>query len=143
MPFSEAETDDEVSPPSQGPWREWKEAFARFARSLASLAALRWTMARSEAEEWGRNAVLRLILFAGAAVLSLLSLVFLAVGLVLVFDRLLGTLIGAVFAVFGICVLGAAALVLLAMRRRMSRAFLERTAAEIRKDFDSWTGGEE
>jgi hypothetical protein len=48
-----------------------------------------------------------------------------------------------VFACFGVCVLSAAALVFAALRSRLSRPMFERTAGELRKDFESWSGGEQ
>jgi hypothetical protein len=100
-------------------------------------------MARSEAKEWGRAAVIRLALFLAATVLAALAVVFLAVGLVLLLQLLFGSLIAAVFAGFAICAVGAGGLVLAATRRRMTRSIFERTSAEIRKDFESWTKDDE
>jgi hypothetical protein len=68
--------------------------------------------------------------------------VFLLVGLVLLLDLWLGSLLAAVFAGFGVCVAAAAVLVFAAMRSRLARPIFERTAGEIRKDFEAWTGEE-
>lgn len=136
------ETEGEIREAPEGSWREWKRALAGFAAALASLGSLRWEMAKSEAKEWSRSALLRAALLAIAATLSLLAVVFLMVAVVLLLDRWLGTLIGAVFATFGICIVSAAALAFAALRSRLSRPIFERTAGEIRKDFEAWTGGE-
>ena len=138
--------DDEAGPAmpesGEGSWRQWKRSLAGFAEAVASLAALRWEMAKSEAAEWGRAALLRMVLAAAAVVLALLALVFFAVGLVLLLAMWLGSLVAAVFVCFGICVLAAGALAFAATRGRGSRPVFERTAGEIRKDFETWTGGE-
>lgn len=132
---------EEIPEATDGTWPEWKRSFAAFLSSLGSLGFLRWEMAKSEAKDWGRFALLRIALFATAAALSFLALVFLLVGVVLLLDLWFGSLLAAVFASFGICVLSAAGLVFAALRSRLSRPMFERTAAEIRKDFESWTGG--
>lgn len=134
---------DGIPEAPDGTWQEWKRAFAAFLSALGSLGFLRWEMAKSEAKEWSRFALVRVGLFATAAALSFLALVFLLVGVVLLLDLWFGSLLAAVFASFGICVLSAAGLVFAALRSRLSRPMLERTAAELRKDFESWTGGEQ
>ena len=134
---------DEAPEGSEGTWRRWKVSLAALARALATLAALRWEMAKSEAREWGRAALLRVLLVLAAVVLGVLALVFFVVGLVLLLQIWLGSLLAAVFACFGLCVLAAGGLVLAATRGRSSRPMLERTSAEIRKDFETLTGEEE
>jgi hypothetical protein len=131
---------DGIREAPEGTWQEWKRSFAAFLSALGSLGFLRWEMAKSEAKEWGRFALVRTVLFATAAALSFLALVFLLVGIVLLLDLWFGSLLGAVFACFGICVLSAAGLLFAALRSRLSRSMFERTAGEIRKDFESWTG---
>ncbi len=134
------EIEDEAPQASNGAWREWKRSFAGFAESVVSLASLRWDMAKSEAREWGRAALIRVLLFAAAAILAGLSLVLFVVGLVLILELLLGSLIAAVFASFALCALGAGALVFAGTRGRTSRPIFQRTAAEVRKDFEAWAG---
>jgi len=136
----EQELGDEIREASHGAWRDWKSSLAAFVRALASLGELRWEMAKGEAKEWGRAALLRVMLFAGAAIFSILALILLAVGLVLVLQILFGSLLAAIFACFGICVVAAAALGFAATRGRFSHTLFQRTAGEIRKDFESWTG---
>ena len=132
---------DEIREAPEGTWPEWKRSFAAFLSAAGSLGLLRWEMARTEAKEWGRFALVRVVLFAVAAALSFLALVFLLVGIVLLLDLWFGSLLAAVFACFGICVLSAAGLLFAALRSPLSRPMFQRTAGEIRKDFESWTGG--
>ncbi|MGH9442073.1 MAG: phage holin family protein [Thermoanaerobaculia bacterium] len=139
---SSMEPEEELREAPDGTWRQWKGSVASFARALGSLGSLRWEMAKAEAKDWGRFALLRVALIAGAVALSFLALVFLLVGLVLLLASWLGSLLGAVFVCFGICLVSAITLVLAATRGRLSRPIFERTAAEIRKDLGSWTGEE-
>jgi hypothetical protein len=135
------ETPDlEDAPGETSTWEQWKASLAAFIEAVASLAALRWDMARSEAKDWARAALLRVAFGAAAAVFALLSIVFLAVVLVLLLQLWLGSLLAAVAVVFGFCLLAAGGLAIAATRGRSSRPMFERTAGEIRKDFESWTG---
>ena len=135
------EAENEFREPPEGAWADWKRALAGFAEALGALGSLRWEMAKAEATEWGRAALVRALLFAAAAVLAALGLVFLVVALVLVLQLLLGSLLAAVLAAFGICVIAAGGLVFAATRRRWSKPMFERTSGELRKDFEAWTGG--
>ena len=137
------EAENEIPEAPEGTWREWKASFSSFVASVAALASVRWEMARAEARQWSRSVLVRAGLILGAAALSLLALVFLMVGIVLLLQLWLGSLLAAVFACFGICVAASAALAFVALRGRLARPIFERTAGELRKDFEAWTGESE
>jgi len=77
-----------------------------------------------------------------AAVLAVLAVALLVAGIVAALYAWWGTLVGAIFAVFGLCLAAVGGLVAAAMRGRSGRPIFERTAAELRRDFDAFTGPE-
>lgn len=127
--------------PAPGNWESWKRSAAAFARSARSLASIRWTMFRREAGAWGRGVALRGAMLIVAATLLVLSSALLVAGLVAALYAWWGTLVGAIFAVFGLCVIAAAGLAVAAVRGLGAPSF-ERTAEELRRDFDTLAGPE-
>jgi hypothetical protein len=126
----------------RGGWDSWKAAAGEFARSARDLASIRWEMARREAGAWGKAMAYRAAFLLFAAVLAVLAVALLVAGIVAALYAWWGTLAGAIFAVFGLCLVAAAGLVAAAMRGRSGRPIFERTAAELRRDFDAFTGPE-
>jgi CHASE2 domain-containing sensor protein len=124
-----------------GSWELWKRAAAAFARAARSLASIRWQMFRREAGTWARGTVLRVGMLVVALTLTVLASALLVAGLVAALYAWWGTLVGAIFAVFGICVIAAAALAVAAGRGMAAPSF-PRTAEELRRDFDAFTGPE-
>ena len=127
--------------PPPGTWETWKRAAAAFARSAQSLGAIRWEMFRREAGAWTKGIAIRAAMLVVALALAVLASALLVAGLVAALYAWWGTLVGAIFAVFGLCVLAAAGLGFLAWRGVAAPSF-ERTAEELRRDFDSLTGPE-
>ncbi len=133
---------DEPQPePAPGIWEHWKRAAAAFVRSARSLASIRWGMFRAEAGIWAKGAALRLVMVVVALTLTVLASALLVAGLVAALYAWWGTLVGAIFAVFGVCVLGAAGLAAAAWRGMAAPSF-PRTAEGLRRDLDSFTGPE-
>lgn len=128
--------------PSRGGWDSWKGAAAEFARSARDLASIRWEMASREAGAWGKAMAFRGVFLLLAAVFAVLAAALLVAGIVAALYAWWGTLVGAIFAVFGLCLGAAGGLVAAAMRGRSGRPIFERTAAELRRDFDAFTGPE-
>ena len=126
----------------RGGWDSWKAAARDFARSARDLASIRWEMASREAGDWGKAMALRAAFFLFAAVLAVLAAALLVAGIVALLYAWWGTLAGAIFAVLGLCLAAAAGLVAAALRGRSGRPIFERTAAELRRDFDAFTGPE-
>ena len=132
---------DEERAESFGAWEAWKRSAAAFVRSAGALASIRWEMATREAGAWGKAMALRAAFLVIALVFLVLASALLVAGLVAVLAAWWGTWIGAIFAVLGICVLVAAGLVFAAVRRA-GRPLLRRTAAELRRDFETFSGPE-
>ena len=130
----------DAAPP--GAWEAWKRAAGEFLRSARALAAIRWEMASQEAGAWGKAMAVRAALLVFALVLAIAAAALLVAGLVAVLYAWWGTLVGAIFAVFGLCLLAAGGAVAVAVRGRSGRPAFERTAAELRRDFDAFTGPE-
>jgi len=126
----------------RGGWDSWKAAAAEFARSGRDLASIRWEMASREAGSWGKAMAFRAAFLLCAAVLAVLAVALLVAGIVAALYAWWGTLVGAIFAVFGLCLVAAGGLITAAMRGRSGRPIFERTAAELRRDFDAFTGPE-
>jgi hypothetical protein len=124
-----------------GIWEQWKRSAAAFLRSARSLASIRWRMFRDEAGTWAKGALLRVVMIVVALTLTVLASALLVAGLVAALYAWWGTLVGAIFAVFGVCVLAAAGLAAAAWRGMGAPSF-PRTAEELRRDFDSLTGPE-
>lgn len=135
----EAEEDERAE--SSGSWESWKRSASAFVRSAGSLASIRWEMATREAGAWGKAMALRAVLLVLALVFALLASALAVAGLVAVLAAWWGTWVGAIFAVVGICLAAAAGLVFGALRGGR-RPILEKTAAEIRKDFETFSGPE-
>lgn len=133
----EEETIEEGAP---GGWERWKRSVSEFARSFFSLFSIRWNMATREAGAWGRAMAIRAALFLLAAAFVVFAAALLVAGLVAVLTAWWGTLVGAIFAVFGLCVAGAAALFFFATRRRPESRLFSRTAEELRRDLDAFSG---
>ncbi|HET9793541.1 MAG TPA: phage holin family protein [Thermoanaerobaculia bacterium] len=131
----------ETPEPASGSWGHWKRAAAAFARSARSLASLRWQMFRREAGAWAKGTALRVVMLVVALTLTVLASALLVAGLVAALYAWWGTLVGAIFAVFGVCVLAAAGLAVVAWRGMAGPSF-PRTAEELRRDFDAFTGPE-
>jgi predicted lysophospholipase L1 biosynthesis ABC-type transport system permease subunit len=126
----------------RGGWDSWKGAAKEFARSARDLVAIRWEMASQEAGAWGKAMAFRAAFLVLAAVLAVLAAALLVAGTVAALYVWWGTLVGAIFAVFGLCLFAVAGLVVAAMRGRSGRPIFERTGAELRRDFDAFTGPE-
>jgi hypothetical protein len=131
----------ESSEPAPGAWGEWKDSAAAFARSARALASVRWAMFRGEAGAWARGMAVRAAMLVVALALMVLASALLVAGLVAALYAWWGTLVGAIFAVFGLCVLAAAGLGF-AGWRGIAAPSLRRTAEELRRDFDAFTGPE-
>ena len=131
-----------MEPAPPGAWEAWKRAAADFLRSARALAATRWEMASQEAGAWGKAMAVRAALLVLALALALVATALLVAGLVAVLYAWWGTLVGAIFAVFGLCLFAAVGAVAFAVRGRSGRPVFERTAAELRRDFDAFTGPE-
>ena len=129
------------NPPPSGHWEQWKQSAAAFARSGRALASIRWEMFRREAGAWAKGMAIRTAILVVALTLLVLASALLVAGLVAALYAWWGTLVGAIFAVFGLCVVGAAGLAVAAVRG-LGAPTLERTAAEIRRDFDTFAGPE-
>jgi hypothetical protein len=128
--------------PAPGAWEAWKRAAAAFFRSIRSLAAIRWAMATHEASDWGKAMAVRAALLVAALVFAVCACALLVAGLVAILYAWWGTLAGAIFAVFGLCVVAIAGLVFLALRGRSARPMFQRTGEELRRDVDAFTGPE-
>jgi hypothetical protein len=138
----DADVEDARAPePAPGIWEHWKRSAAAFARSARSLASIRWGMFRAEAGSWARGTALRIGMLVVALTLTVLASALLVAGLVAALYAWWGTLVGAIFAVFGLCVLAAGGLAVGAARGLGAPSF-PRTAEELRRDFDSFTGPE-
>ena len=135
------EETDTSAPPPPGAWGEWKEAAAAFARSARALASVRWAMFRGEAGAWARGMAVRAAMLVVALALLVLASALLVAGLVAALYAWWGTLVGAIFAVFGLCLLLALALAF-AGWRGVAAPSLRRTAEELRRDFEAFTGPE-
>jgi len=98
-------------------------------------------MFRAEARSWAKGAALRVVMLVVALTLTVLASALLVAGLVAALYAWWGTLVGAIFAVFGVCVVAAAGLVAAAWRGLSAPSF-PRTAEELRRDFDAFTGSE-
>jgi hypothetical protein len=128
--------------PRPGGWESWKGAAAEFARSARDLASVRWAMAAEEAGAWGKAMALRAAFLVLALLLAVAAVALLVAGIVAALYAWWGTLVGAIFAVFGLCLAAVGGLVALAIRGRSGRPIFERTAEELRRDFDAFTGPE-
>ena len=128
----------ESRPLSRG-WEEWKRTAGGFVASVADLLSIRVAMARQEAKAWSRALLLRLAMVGAALLLVVLSLALLVSGLVVLLERWTGSLLAAIFILFGVCLVVAAALVFTASRIA-SRPMLEATLREVKKDLDDFTG---
>ena len=134
--------EDPKEHPRPGGWESWKGAAAEFARSGRDLASVRWAMASEEAGAWGKAMALRAGFLVLALLLAVAAVALLVAGIVAALYAWWGTLVGAIFAAFGLCLAAAGGLVALAMRGRSGRPIFERTAEELRRDFDAFTGPE-
>jgi len=125
--------------PARGGWEAWKDEVSALIRSAAALLSVRWDMATREAGVWGKSMALRAGMFLLAAAFGLLGAALLVAGLVAVLAAWWGTLVGAIFAVFGLCALSAVGLAAAALRSRPAHRFLARTTAEIRRDLEAFS----
>ncbi len=122
-------------------WDSWKRSAASFLSDVVELASVRLAMARIEAREWGRAALLRVALVAAALFLLLFTFALLTAGLVALFAAWTGSWIAGIFVVLGIFLAAAGGLLFAASRSRASRPVFEQTAREIRKDLQDLSGG--
>jgi uncharacterized membrane protein YqjE len=123
-------------------WEAWTRAGSSFFSSVVSLASVRLAMARAEARQWSRAAMIRIALLAGALLLVPFAFALLTAGLVAAFHAWTGSLVGSIFIVFGIYVISAAGLVFAATRGKASRPIFEATLREIRQDLEHLKGEE-
>jgi CHASE2 domain-containing sensor protein len=77
-----------------------------------------------------------------ALVFAAIASALLVAGLVAALYAWWGTLVGAIFAVFGLCVIVIGGLVAVALSGRSAKPVLERTAEELRRDFETFAGPE-
>jgi hypothetical protein len=128
----------------EGGWQRLKTAIGSVVRALSALAATRWTMAALELRAFGKRLAVASFLFAAAGGLVAASGLLAGAAIVVALHALVGSWLAAVLLAFGLCLLGAAAFVAIAVARlrRGGRLFAE-TARELRRDLDGLAGPQE